>query len=594
MNKHYIFDLLAGFKDFFNFSPAHQILIICLMVFQGLTAGVGLLLIIPLLEVIGFGVGVSGDIGFSHSVISVFENLGFPIDLESILISYFLIVVAIASTRYQLAVSSSALQQRYICHIRNQLYRSLLQSSWPHIVQHKMSDFTHCLTGQVQTVGHIAHQMLSFLSQSILTGIMIGLSMLVSWQLSLTALVFSSFLFILLLPLNRMLYGSGKTQLMSFKTIFQMLSEQLGSLKMIKSYGAENYYADKVLKKSELMEAQSVRLTQLTALTQWIYIVVSAAGFGAFLYITLSVLTIPLATLLLLLVIFSRLLPQIASLQKSYQQLVHGVSALNDVRSMMISCHTAEETSVSELNIRLVKELHLQNVSFLYPNKHELVLENVSLVIKPKETLVLTGPSGIGKTTLADLVAGLLAPTEGKIICDTTELDDKTRLFWRKNIAYVTQEIYLFHDTIKANLEWVAQQPVSDEAIWNALKLASADEFVASLPNGLNTVIGDRGIRLSGGERQRLALARALLSNPQLLILDEATNALDIKNELKIQEALRQLRGKLTILIIAHRDTAYMHADKHIELKGKRIIIHAQKSRENNRVHTEDAMAENQ
>ncbi|MFT5083434.1 MAG: ATP-binding cassette subfamily C protein [Lentisphaeria bacterium] len=593
MNKHYFFDLLNGFKDFFYFSPTRQIAILFLMLFQGLTAGVGLLLIIPLLDVIGFNVGVPTDIGISHSVSHIFSYLGFKTTLETILVSYVLIVVAIASLRYKLAVSSSVLQHRYICHIRNQLYRSLLRSNWPFLIQHKMSDFTHCLTGQVQTVGHNAHLMLTFLSQCILTTIMIGLSIIISWQLSLTTLAFSGLLFILLLPLNRILYGSGRTQLMSFKTIFQMLTEQLGSLKMIKSYSAEDYYADKVLQSSELMEAQSVRLTRLTALTQWIYIVVSAAGFGVFLYVALTVMSIPLATLLLLLVIFSRLLPQISNLQKSYQQLVHSVPALIDVRSMTASCQAAEESLISDSGLTLITEIRLDNVSFRYPMQNESVLENVSLHINRNETVALIGPSGIGKTTLADLIAGLLAPVVGKIVCDSTELDDKTRLSWRKNIAYVTQEVYLFHDTIKANLEWVAQNPVSDDAIWNVLKLAAADEFVASLPNGLDTVVGDRGVRLSGGERQRLALARALLSNPQLLILDEATNALDINNELKIQEALQQLRGKLTILIIAHRDTACVHADRQFELTGNQVINHPQKPTEENRVHIKDAMAEN-
>jgi ATP-binding cassette subfamily C protein len=170
---------------------------------------------------------------------------------------------------------------------------------------------------------------------------------------------------------------------------------------------------------------------------------------------------------------------------------------------------------------------------------------------------------------LADLIAGLLVPDKGAIVCDDTVLEGEQRLAWRERVAYVTQEVYLFHDSVRANLAWVSPKEVSDADLWKILKLAAADDFVAALPHGLDTIIGDRGIRLSGGERQRLALARALLAEPQLLILDEATSALDHDNEQKIQQALKQLQGRLTILIIAHRETAIAHADRRIVLGEK-------------------------
>lgn len=139
------------------------------------------------------------------------------------------------------------------------------------------------------------------------------------------------------------------------------------------------------------------------------------------------------------------------------------------------------------------------------------------------------------------------------------------RLAWRKNIAYITQEVYLFHDTIRNNLSWV-KKDTTDEELWRMLDMAAARSFVEKIPQGLDTVIGDRGIRLSGGERQRLALARALLSQPRLLILDEATSALDHENERKIQQALEHLQGTLTIIIIAHRKTTIEHVDQTIQL----------------------------
>jgi len=268
-----------------------------------------------------------------------------------------------------------------------------------------------------------------------------------------------------------------------------------------------------------------------------------------------------------LLLIFSRLLPQVSSIQTSYQRLLHLVPAFEDVRQMTKACEQAGESKLGN-NIevpQLNEKISLEHVCFQYEGGNRQVIKDLSLTINRKSTVALVGPSGAGKSTLADLIAGLLIPDAGKIYCDSTLLEDEQRLAWRRGVAYITQEVFLFHDTVRANLSWV-QPEASEEELWKMLELAEAAGFVKRLPKGLDTVIGDRGVRLSGGERQRLALARALLSRPQLLILDEATSALDHENEQKIQQALQHMDGKLTIIIIAHRETTIQHVKQRIVL----------------------------
>jgi len=567
MNQNSMASLWLAFKDFYGFAPRQQMYIFMLMLLQGFTSGVGLLFIIPLLQIVGFDMGGSASSGISDAVNQVFAILGLKSTLLTVLISYVLIISVIASLRYQLTVMTTNVQQRYISFLRNKLYRSLLHSRWQFIVQHKMSDFTHCLSGQVQAIGHASHLMLNFLSQLVLTMVMLGLAFLLSWQMTLLATSFAAILLLFLLPFNRLIYGSGQSQLISFKSIFQMLTEQLGSLKMIKSYASEQYYADQMQQVSEALEEQYIKFTRMNAITQWVYMVGAVVSFSIFFYVAQAVLAIPLATILLLLVIFSRLLPQISGLQKTYQQLLHKVPAFNDVSQMMHDCQQAQEPININKPCPILKQaIRLEGVSYHYPKKTKAVFEQLSLTIPKNQTLALVGHSGAGKSTLADLIAGLLEPNAGRLYCDDILLDDENRLAWREKVAYVTQEVYLFHDTVRANLSWVASKKVTDDDLWHVLSLAAADDFVAQLPNGLDTVIGDRGIRLSGGERQRLALARALLSDPQLLILDEATSALDHHNEQKIQLALKQLHGTLTIIIIAHRETTIAHADLRIEL----------------------------
>jgi ATP-binding cassette, subfamily C, bacterial len=559
--------LWNAFITFYKFKSWQQTTILCLMLLQGISAGIGLLFIIPLLQIIGFETGASANSGIADMAGKFFNYLDIQINLINILISYVLIISLIASIRYQLSVRSTKVQQKYICFLRNQLYRKILHSHWQFIVQHKMSDFTHCLSGQVQAIGHASYLMLNLLSQIMLIVVMMIIAFFLSWKMTLLAIGFIALLALVLMPLNRIIYGSGKKQLLNFKFIFQMLTEHLGSLKMIKSYASEHYYANKLQHVSEALEAQQVIIARINSMTQWLYMVGTVAAFSVFFYVSHEVLALPLATMLLLLVVFSRLMPQLSGLQRTFQQLLHKVPAFNDVNDMMSACDKAQEPNELKIDCPLlINTIRLVDISYQYPTIAEPVFIDLNIEILKNQTTALTGPSGAGKSTLADLVAGLLEPNKGSIYCDDTLLENENRLAWRQRVAYVTQEVYLFHDTIRANLQWVSTDIVNDEALWQVLELAAAAEFVKRLPNGLNTVVGDQGIRLSGGERQRLALARALLSDPQLLILDEATSALDHDNETKIQLALEQLQGKLTILIIAHRESTIANADNYIVL----------------------------
>ncbi len=534
------------------------------MLIQGLSAGVGLLFIIPLLQIVGIDMAGVSQTGIADTANRIFTALNLDVKIGHVLLSYVVVVSIFASVRYFLTVNIMVLQQGYISFLRNRLYRRLLHSRWQFIVENKMSDFTHCLTGQVQSIGHASNLMLGFLNQLILSVVMAGLALVLSWKISVFALIFALFLLVILLPLNRAIYGSGQDQLFSFKGIFQLLAEQLSSLKMIKSYASEDYHSDKLAKMSTTLETQQVRLSKINAFTQWVYMVAAVVAFSIFFYVAQEILTVPITTTILLLVICARLLPQISSLQKTYQQLLHKVPAFQDVRILMQGCIDAQEVTVSQPMAKLEKGIVLKSVAYKYPGKRPPVFDGVSFEIKKNQMVALVGPSGIGKTTLADLIAGLLVPSSGEICCDNRVLSEANRLAWREDVAYVTQEVFLFNESIRENLSWVSS---SDEAeLWRVLKMAAADDFVSNLPDGLDTLVGDKGVRLSGGERQRLALARALLAKPQLLILDEATSALDNENELKIQQALDALQGLLTIVIIAHRETTISKADQRIEL----------------------------
>jgi len=181
------------------------------------------------------------------------------------------------------------------------------------------------------------------------------------------------------------------------------------------------------------------------------------------------------------------------------------------------------------------------------------------------------GHSGAGKTTLIDLLMGLIRPEKGEILVDGRPLEGRFLFSFRRAVSYVPQDPFLFHASIRDNLR-IAAPDASEDDMWEALRLSASEEFVRGLPLGLDTVVGDRGVRLSGGERQRIVLARALLRKPALLILDEATSALDAVNEDKIRQALDRLKGEMTIIVIAHRLSTIRNADHVIVLERGRVV----------------------
>jgi ATP-binding cassette subfamily C protein len=283
-------------------------------------------------------------------------------------------------------------------------------------------------------------------------------------------------------------------------------------------------------------------------------------------------MSIPTAELLILLFLFMRMIPKFSTIQTSYQYFINMMPAFATVMDLEKECKNAEELKSKTDEIKLKDKLTFENVSFSYSRKNNpFGFKDLNLTIGAGKTTAVAGLSGAGKSTIADMVMGLILPDEGSIQIDKKALNPDNLSNWRNQIGYVAQDTFLFNDTIKNNLIF-ADPEADDNDIWEVLKQASADEFVLKLPDGLDTLIGDRGVLLSGGERQRLALARALLRKPSLLILDEATSNLDSKNEGKILDSIEKLHGDITMLVIAHRLSTIRSADIiHLIEKGNLI-----------------------
>lgn len=354
----------------------------------------------------------------------------------------------------------------------------------------------------------------------------------------------------------------------------KLVQEGMGGVKDVKLLGREVDF----LNKYATHTTQSMRMSQRQFTMQQIprlWLEFLAVSGLAVLIITMSIQAKPLADFIPTLALFAavsfRLMPSASRILSSIQQLRFSVPVI-DLLSREFKLVSPLVVDAKTPPHALNKQFELVNISFNYQNTQKLALDNVSLTIRKGEAVGFIGESGSGKSTLIDLILGLLAPTKGRLLLDGQDMLLAPRA-WQDQIGYVPQSIYLSDDTLRRNVAFgIADSDIDDVAVGNAIKDAQLERFIASLPEGINTVVGERGVRISGGQRQRIGIARALYHDPAVLVLDEATSALDNETEAEVMEAVSSLQGKKTILIVAHRLSTVSRCDRLYKLDQGRII----------------------
>jgi ATP-binding cassette, subfamily C, bacterial len=570
MLKSYIHQLL-------KFSRLKVFLSMVLFFFLGLSQGLSLMLIVPLLKTIGLtGVHdpgtVSGPTGF---IIRIFSLLGLSLNLSTVLGAYVIIVSFLAILKRFQALLTVEIQEGFIYYLRHRIYTALTYAEWSFILQRKTADLTHAITSDVQRVGLGTHFFLRSLSEVLLILFHILVAFLFSVPLTAATLVFGGMMMFFMRPLNQKAEESGYFLRDSRKSMYSAIIEHFLGMKTSKSCGVETEHIRKMQQITTAIQNQRFRFAKIQMTTRMVYEIAAVVALALYFAAALNIdaLKVPVTHLLVLVYIFSRLMPRFSSLMQNVQNIKNMLPAFQGISQLYQEAQEAREFSPQTTNDPLVikENVSFHEVSFRYSaSSSREALQDVSFTIPVRQITALTGASGAGKSTAADLLLGLLKPSKGKITVDGREIGEKDLLTWRHSIGYVPQETFFFHDTLRANLLW-AMPSASENQLWESLRMASAHDFVQHLPNGLDTIIGDRGIMLSGGERQRVALARALLRQPQLLVLDEATSALDSENEIRIQQAIESLQGKLTIVIIAHRQSTLSCADQVIVLDKGRV-----------------------
>jgi ATP-binding cassette, subfamily C, bacterial len=534
---------------------------VLIMTFTSLTEGLGVALLFPILQVAGFNLANQGHVGHYTGEVRallVQSRLSPSLWLATLLL-IFILLMALRSlfSRVQ-SVLTFRTVLTYELALSRRLYQAIINADWLFLVRRRSSDFTHALTAELTRVATCTYLLIGALSNAILAVVYIAIALKLSAGMTSLVLATGAVLLLVSRRWMRAVHASGTAVSESVSEVYASATEHLQNLKAMKFYDAQS--SDLAMFSSLQSSAlqQSLESTRSQAAAAFWFEAGSLMLLGGIVFASLEILNVAPASILLLLAVFTRLIPRLAAGQSQLQAFLSELPAFENLMTIYRECVANAEVPGAAGPPPLAHEIRLERVGFRYEALRPMVLEDLSLTIAAGKVTAIVGSSGAGKSTVADLVNGLLAPLTGRVLVDGAELTPQSARAWRRHVGYVAQDTVLFHDTVRANLRW-AKPDASEQEMRESLSLAAA-EFVFELPQGLDTTVGDRGMLLSHGQRQRIALARALLRKPGLLILDEATSSLDLDNEKRILDAIEQLQGRTTVLLIAHRVSAIQRA----------------------------------
>jgi ATP-binding cassette subfamily C protein len=535
---------------------------IALIMLLSLTEGVGVALLFPTLEAAGFSLENQGKAGHYAKVVgAAFNAVGLPPSLLLLLSLYVAVIAARTLIDRARNVSDSMVHRRVEDVMRRRLYSAISNANWLFITRNRFSDFNHALTAEMERVTTAASFLTLLVANLVMAVLYVGLALALSVPMTLMVLSFGVLLTLALYRRTHKLEELGDEVARHTNRLFAAASEHLQGLKTVKTYNAQKSDFEIFSKVSGQIARTYIETErEQAALSLW-FELGSALTLGVVLYVAITVLAVPPAVILILVLLFARVMPRFQSSHYYYRTLVNALPSFVNVCALEQRCLAAAEAPArTQAAFAFVREIRLERVSFTYREDTRPALHGVDMVIPAGKITAIVGPSGAGKSTIADLVLGLIQPAKGRITIDETALNPGGVHAWRNQLGYVAQETALFNLSVRENLLW-ARPDASEAELNEALGLAAADEFTRTLAQGLDTVVGERGALLSQGERQRLAIARALLRRPELLVLDEATNSLDYENEARVLDAIDKLRPEMTVLIIAHRLSTIRWAD---------------------------------
>ena len=458
--------------------------------------------------------------------------------------------------------------------IAQDLYENYLRQPYPFHLERNSAIMIRNSQSSASLMGGVIDPLLLIASEFLVSGGLLFLMLLLEPVGSLSAIVvFGSFSVIFRRITSRRIANWGEAQNFHNGMIIQHLQQGFGGVKDVKILGREDYFIDGYNRDLAGNAYVQRRFAVAQTLPRFSMELLTIICLG--LLVSLMVLSNKeVGDILPVLSLFGaaafRLLPTLSQVINSFMSISINRPIVNNLYTDL-SLKTPERTT-DQKSRKLLNRIDVEGLSFSYARTTRDALSDVSISVRRGEAVGLIGSSGSGKSTLVDILLGLLEPTEGRVLIDGNDIHQNLR-GWQDQIGYVPQSIFLTDDTLRRNVAFgLPKDKIDDDAVRSALRSAQLEEFVASLPEGMETVVGERGVRLSGGQRQRIGIARALYNNPDVLVLDEATSSLDTETEHGVMQAVQALQGDKTVIIVAHRLSTVEYCDRLYRLENAQIV----------------------
>ena len=548
-------------RRIFKAQPRRFSFLILMGVFVGLLEGSGIALFLPLLQLIESSSQEGAEIGrMGIAVKNLFAVFGLPMTLGTLLTLILFVVIGLQAAMYIQFVAALRMQMRFAADMRFRVYEAMFRANWSFFMKKKIGDMTNSITTEATVAGTAFALLYQLISAILVAFIYLALAFMMSWSMTVMVIFMGAIIVLILQKHIAQAKVQGQAITLANTELQSEAVEQLSGAKLIKASSIEESTIERFRLHAEAVMSSGVRLQQNGFRLKVIYELAVMVMLCASIYVSVQYFHIPIAKLIVFMFIFYRLSPRLSNAQSMRHSLGGALAAVERVDDLCAQARGAQEQSGERSFVNLNKGLSFEKVSFGYLLGHPVITDLI-LKIPKGQTIAVVGSSGAGKSTIIDLVMGLIVPASGEILVDGIPLNEYDLNSWRNRIGYVAQDTILFLASVKDNITWT-NPDASDDEIFAAVRAANAYEFIEKLPHQFDTMIGDRGVRLSGGQRQRLALARALIRNPEILILDEATSALDAESETKIQVAVEALsQSEMTIIIVTHRLATVKNAD---------------------------------
>ena len=543
-------------------------------VLAGLLDGLGMALLLPLLNLVGVdSVGNQAVVG---SIDRALRFVGLQPNLEIVLGAILVLFVLQGGIVLIQGHMIAAIESAYVSYWRETLLRHLLSASWLYFSKSRSGSLVYLTITEAERIGRAFFLTIQLMAVLVVAVAYIAIALAVSWSFTLSLLASLSLLAAILFRFSATSsYRAGRDYARHLDDLQAVLTDFMTGAKLIKATAAEPFVLEKVRPIHAGIERTYFSGVIIPYVLKAVLELSAIVLFCVLIYVGVRFLELRPAVLLVVLALFVRLVPRLHLAQYNSQLLLTYLPAFQRLEEAIAEVDRMSEPypiDSREKPFAKCPSIVMTGVTVSYDKRD--VLSGVSLTVPANTTVGIVGASGAGKSTLVDSLVGLAQPRLGTITLDGVPIADVNLRKWRSSVGYVAQETVLFDGTIR---EIICQgRSIPDDLLITAANQAHAHQFIMELPNGYNTVIGATGVQLSGGQRQRVSLARALAGRPVMLVLDEPTSALDAQSEKEIVTAIRELHGKITIIIVSHRLSTVQDADKSVTLdKGRIVVDHA-------------------